>query len=63
MKADEIKDTLREGVKKVNSGAMSAETGRSIAYMSCKYIAALKLEIEYAKLKGEKPNVSDLSPS
>ena len=63
MKVDEVKDTLRNGVKKVIDGDMGAETGRSIAYMACKYIAAIKLEIEYAKVKGDKPSVSDLNPT
>ena len=59
-KTGELRSTLKESVEEVKKGNMTAETGRSIAWMACKFIALMKLEIEYAKARGEKPKVKDL---
>lgn len=55
-----LRETLQSSTNKVANGDMSAANGRAIAWMACKYIAALKLELEYIKLRSEKPDIADL---
>ena len=57
---DTVKSNLSDSITKVKNGDISPETGRSIAYIACKHIAAIKLEIEYAKIRGEKPEITEL---
>ena len=60
-KADAIKNELSNGIEKVGCGDMTAETGRSIAWMACKYIAVMKVELEVAKARGEKPDIAGIT--
>ena len=57
---EELRQSLLENYENMKSKKMDLATGKQLANTAGKIISSVKVELEYCKMKGEKPDIDFL---
>ena len=58
---EELRKSLLQNYEDMKAKKMNLATGKQLANTAGKIISSVKIELEYSKMKGEKPNIDFLN--